>query len=660
MRIGLFGPWGSGKSSILSILENEELSDTNYKIVRFNPWIYSSEDDLINGFNTEVFFNFKVSSKKINTDWIKKGADAVGSLLDKANINIEKLGTFGIAASQVGNFLKSVLINKDTIGQIIEACDRRVIFIIEDIDRCNINIIKPFLLYLREVLNQKDVVTIFVSDLSALNKGFDESSNLQGFFEKIYDYPIFIEDMKTGEASEFILKSEECPYPPKILDKYAYLLPNNPRSLKKVCRSFSLLKKEIDRQHPADISLKELFITQTLMLKYPTLSRLFLNEEDLYLHAVRNQYLRSRDNRTEEEKREQLEKSLTDLLDKHASNIATDEEKKSFVKDMMALYISDLFYLGERTFFYARIVSEPVPVTRKEIESFLSKNLSDISVEDIISYQGVKSLSDLETLESLLNFRSQFLEQYYKTFFKSCLGDCLKSILKVTELIHSFLINDRRYTNELFGHAVGNFRQWGSVIRCDSPNNSDDLDAIISLEDRIISDAVETTNDKYGLKKVADSVLENQRLFGDGNPLFEILKTSIVEAISDDVGASFVETLVESPELIGDQDFCSNYRDEITKENLKLIFDGLKAIADPQVQSEKIYIFFEKWLRDKSTFFHFIHNWHEVKEELREDIFDLWSKIDSEHLTRWGDSLRAYMEKNLGSHLPEETADPNQ
>lgn len=44
LTIGLIGEWGSGKSSILNLIENKinDNNDDKIIIVKFNPWIYSS------------------------------------------------------------------------------------------------------------------------------------------------------------------------------------------------------------------------------------------------------------------------------------------------------------------------------------------------------------------------------------------------------------------------------------------------------------------------------------------------------------------------------------------------------------------------------------------------------------------------------------------
>jgi predicted KAP-like P-loop ATPase len=50
--VGLTGEWGSGKSSVLNLLEEQISIDykDNPIIVRFNPWLVSGRDDLIASF----------------------------------------------------------------------------------------------------------------------------------------------------------------------------------------------------------------------------------------------------------------------------------------------------------------------------------------------------------------------------------------------------------------------------------------------------------------------------------------------------------------------------------------------------------------------------------------------------------------------------------
>lgn len=310
LRLGLFGPWGSGKSSIIHILKKELFNKNENLFITFRPWVYSSEDDVINGFNTEVFFQIKIKFNKDKFEAFKKGADLLSGIVDKLNFEVEKLGTFGVAAGQIGNFIKSILINEDTLKGLIEETRKKVFFVIEDIDRCKPECVEPFLLYIREVLNLKNVVTIFVSDFSSLSKAHGLSSNNQGFFEKIYDYAIFLDSILPGDRANFLLSEKSCPFPADIMHKYSALLPDNPRTLKKFARNFTILKKETDRYYADDINFEILLLSELINLKYASLASLFIEDNEFLYGASRD--LKSK--HSQKERSVALEAELQKLL----------------------------------------------------------------------------------------------------------------------------------------------------------------------------------------------------------------------------------------------------------------------------------------------------------------------------------------------------------
>ena len=58
--IGLMGGWGTGKSSLLNLIEN---SITDVNIVRFNPWNYYSQQTLFTSFFDELTNTLPLSNQ---------------------------------------------------------------------------------------------------------------------------------------------------------------------------------------------------------------------------------------------------------------------------------------------------------------------------------------------------------------------------------------------------------------------------------------------------------------------------------------------------------------------------------------------------------------------------------------------------------------------
>ena len=74
ITIGLMGEWGSGKTSILNLTELY-LEKTDIKVMKFNPWIYSSYNQLIEQFFDELIEQFYSENYELVADlrryWLK-------------------------------------------------------------------------------------------------------------------------------------------------------------------------------------------------------------------------------------------------------------------------------------------------------------------------------------------------------------------------------------------------------------------------------------------------------------------------------------------------------------------------------------------------------------------------------------------------------------
>lgn len=80
VTVGITGPWGSGKSSILNILQ-EHITSTyeNAVVVRFDPWLVSGRDDLVSQFFVELASTIR----------------ATDALKDRSRELITSLATYG-------------------------------------------------------------------------------------------------------------------------------------------------------------------------------------------------------------------------------------------------------------------------------------------------------------------------------------------------------------------------------------------------------------------------------------------------------------------------------------------------------------------------------------------------------------------------------------
>lgn len=101
--IGLEGPWGSGKTSLLNLVEDRlaqmrETDSSVPEIMRFNPWRFGSQEQLLTSF-------FDALNKKLcgNTDQLRKGGEVLGTVLSDyaASMSYPSAAAFAAAAMSV-------------------------------------------------------------------------------------------------------------------------------------------------------------------------------------------------------------------------------------------------------------------------------------------------------------------------------------------------------------------------------------------------------------------------------------------------------------------------------------------------------------------------------------------------------------------------------
>ena len=136
--IGIFGPWGDGKTSVLQMMEERLGLYDDCIVVRFNPWHFPSEEQLLRGFFSTLA---DALGKKLPT--LKERAGELlkdyGSLLSFASLTVGGLVQLrpGEATRGLGEALSNVGLNelKDRIERLLDEGGKRMVIMVDDIDR---------------------------------------------------------------------------------------------------------------------------------------------------------------------------------------------------------------------------------------------------------------------------------------------------------------------------------------------------------------------------------------------------------------------------------------------------------------------------------------------------------------------------------------------
>lgn len=137
--VGVFGPWGDGKTSVLKMMEEELQRHEDVVVLQFNPWHFQSEDQLIRGFFATLadgldrnLNNAKEKIGKVLKDYgslLSVGSFVVGGGL----VTVQP----GDAAKGIGEAMSNVGLDelRSRIETFLAESGKRVVVLVDDIDR---------------------------------------------------------------------------------------------------------------------------------------------------------------------------------------------------------------------------------------------------------------------------------------------------------------------------------------------------------------------------------------------------------------------------------------------------------------------------------------------------------------------------------------------
>lgn len=217
--IGLYGKWGNGKTSLVNMMlkqiENNQSGQDKYIVVHFEPWNFSNTDQLLEQFFvhlTNVFRNSSDEKMKKIGDALEKYSDAfeiantipyVGGLLAL----FAKKGSESLAKKfKKGIDEKDILKQKQNVIKMLEEQDKRVLIVIDDIDRLNNEQIRQVFQLITSVAKFPNTVYMLVFDKEIVVKALEKVQEGSGeeYLEKIIQMSIQIPEIHRNEFREVI------------------------------------------------------------------------------------------------------------------------------------------------------------------------------------------------------------------------------------------------------------------------------------------------------------------------------------------------------------------------------------------------------------------------------------------------------------------------
>ena len=428
-RIGLFGPWGDGKTSVLNFLEQQQRTAANI-VIRYAPWGATTPDEVWRDFGKVLIaglarHNVKLTmwsqivnrTKSVDPKTIKTGVNAVGKLVEASGHAPGAAMGANFASTLIGD--KLTFTSEDIQRLTKQLGNRRVVVFIDDLDRTEAAVIPKLLLVLRELLDFAQFAFVLAFDrdivaaaLEAGNQSWGKSG--QSFLDKVIDFRVELPSPTADQVRRLGLDQfgRLCPFVPKeSVEAIAKLLPTNPRKLKLLARMIASTKEEVGR-HEADelewgvILLLALIRTESEGFAGKLLAITVDGEEYNWIADL------DPNQSKEEKQKEQLDKLLKQFPELDA--------RKGRIELLVEAWREEVPTIpGERIRYQAMFALSPHCITWGEFKQFFAKWRANKQSGLVTQFLGERVSASEARPESVQSEMSETIISHYETVLES-------------------------------------------------------------------------------------------------------------------------------------------------------------------------------------------------------------------------------------------------
>ncbi len=263
--IGLYGKWGSGKTSIINMMIEEiqnklyGVNENKLTIIRFAPWNFWNENQLTEQFFVRLSNELRSKKDKQLTE-IGKAFEKYSTTLELAQL-IPEMGKVAALIQRLLGFLggwlnkdldkEDILKQKDQIINLLKNQSSRILIVLDDIDRLNDEQVRQVFQLIASVANFPNIVYLLAFDKSIVLKALESIQKGDGekYLEKIVQIPINVPDINTRKLEEVTREKlndilymyrrvgNELFHLEHVLDLCVYPFVSNMRDVNRLCNS---------------------------------------------------------------------------------------------------------------------------------------------------------------------------------------------------------------------------------------------------------------------------------------------------------------------------------------------------------------------------------------------------------------------------------------
>lgn len=419
-RIGLFGRWGSGKTSILNLLRSLEEAEGSL-VVSFSAWSASGETGVIAQFYatlaarlSEVQIELpktqrakQIAAKARKFLWLGSLGRTAAEEFSPLPPAVVKAGAAALdkLGAVASSWVKISRADLEAIAKLLQG--RRVVVFVDDLDRADPKLVPKTLLAMRELLDWPGFAFVLAFDkravasaLAAYSTAFGDDAD--GFLEKVIDVPFEVPEPSEGHRERLARAAflACCDLMPDgSVAAIAPHLPSQPRRVKMVARMMGALRPALARHSTLDVDWIGLALYLIVKEASPSVAdwvtRAASEEKDRW-------FVWAADKEERKKKLEEVRAALAKLL----ASPRTPDDADRVIEAALSLLSHWQHVSKEVISYWARLAFREPPFTMAELlsvrEAFAERRSHEIIDRAIAAGTRNANVSEEEALADLL------------------------------------------------------------------------------------------------------------------------------------------------------------------------------------------------------------------------------------------------------------------